>query len=239
MGWSTRQLAELAGTTLRTIRHYHEVGLLAEPERRANGYKSYGVAHLVRVLRVKRLTGLGLSLARIAELGDADEHPEEALRALDAELASTIERLQRVRVELGVILRQASPTELPPAVAKVVAEADLSAADRAFSVVLAQVLAPETFARYAESVREHGRWPVEVEFDELAEDADEGTRQRLAEAMLELPIVREMKVMFPGGIYADAPRGAKYASEAAGRALVDLYNSAQLDVLVRMGRSRE
>jgi hypothetical protein len=31
MAWSTRELAELAGTTLRAVRHYHEVGLLAEP----------------------------------------------------------------------------------------------------------------------------------------------------------------------------------------------------------------
>ncbi len=72
VGWSTNQLADLAGTTLRTIRHYHEVGLLAEPERQANGYKSYGVPHLVRVLRIKRLTGLGLSLTEIADLGDED-----------------------------------------------------------------------------------------------------------------------------------------------------------------------
>jgi len=106
VAWSTRQLAELAGTSLRTVRHYHEVGLLEEPKRRANGYKQYGVAHLVRVLRVKRLTDLGLSLSEIAAMGDADEHPEEALRKLDAELAETIERVQRIRAELSLILRE-------------------------------------------------------------------------------------------------------------------------------------
>jgi DNA-binding transcriptional MerR regulator len=83
--WSTSRLADLAGTTLRTVRHHHEVGLLAEPERRANGYKRYGVAHLERVPRIKRLTGLGLSLEQIADLGDEDEHPRAALRQLDAE----------------------------------------------------------------------------------------------------------------------------------------------------------
>ncbi|ANZ42502.1 MerR family transcriptional regulator [Lentzea guizhouensis] len=240
MGWSTRQLAELAGTTLRTIRHYHEVGLLAEPERRANGYKSYGVPHLVRVLRIKRLTELGLSLARIGELGEGDDaHPEEALKALDAEVAGTIERLQRVRAELGLMLREAAPAELPAGVAAVVAGSDLSAADRAFSVVLAQVMAPGTFARYAESVRLHGRQPVEVEFDELTEDADEETRQRVAEGMRELPILREIREAFPGGVYADAPRGARYASEMAARALVELYNKAQLDVLARMSSVKD
>jgi DNA-binding transcriptional MerR regulator len=64
LAWSTREIAELAGTTVRAVRHYHEVGLLAEPERRANGYKQYGVAHLIHVLRIKRLTDLGFSLSQ-------------------------------------------------------------------------------------------------------------------------------------------------------------------------------
>ncbi|WP_399921406.1 MerR family transcriptional regulator [Streptomyces kanamyceticus] len=54
--WSTGQLAELAGTTTKTVRHYHETGLLDEPERAPNGYKRYGVSHLVR-LRPGRTSG--------------------------------------------------------------------------------------------------------------------------------------------------------------------------------------
>ncbi len=52
MAWSTRQLAALAGTTLRAVRHYHEVGLLDEPERASNGYKQYRTEHLLRLLRI-------------------------------------------------------------------------------------------------------------------------------------------------------------------------------------------
>lgn len=58
--------------------------------------KRYGVAHLVRLLRIQRLTDLGFSLAQIAEMGAADEHPGKAFRTPDADLASTIERLKRV-----------------------------------------------------------------------------------------------------------------------------------------------
>lgn len=61
MGWSTREVAQLAGTTLRTVRHYHEIGLLDEPERLPNGYKAYRTEHLVRLLQIRRLTGLGFS----------------------------------------------------------------------------------------------------------------------------------------------------------------------------------
>src|SRR6185312_16235456 len=33
VAWSTSELAHLAGTTARTVRHYHDVGLLEEPRR--------------------------------------------------------------------------------------------------------------------------------------------------------------------------------------------------------------
>lgn len=34
MPWNTRQLAELADTTVNTVRRCHRLGLLDEPERR-------------------------------------------------------------------------------------------------------------------------------------------------------------------------------------------------------------
>lgn len=234
MGWSTSQLADLAGTTLRTIRHYHDVGLLAEPERRANGYKSYGVPHLVRVLRIKRLTGLGLSLTQIADLGEQDEHPGEALRRLDVELAETIDRLQRVRAELALILRQETSTDLPPGIAPVIEGADLSAQDRAFTVVLAQLLAPEAVSTYATVLKAHSKDPAMVEFDALPVDADEETRQRLAERLRANPYVEEMRSAFPDGMHAGAPRGEKFVMRTLGKVIRELYNTAQIDVLIRM-----
>jgi DNA-binding transcriptional MerR regulator len=236
VGWSTSQLADLAGTTLRTIRHYHEVGLLAEPERRANGYKRYGVPHLLRVLRIKRLTGLGLSLTQIADLGDADEHPGEALRELDAELATTIERLQRVRAEIALILRQETPTDLPPDIAAQITQADLSPQDRSFAVVLAQLITPEAMSAYAGTLEGYSRDPVVVEFENLPVDADEETRQHLAERLRVLPYTQEMRALFPDptSMYADAPRGEEFVMKTMGKVVVELYNKAQIDVLIRM-----
>ncbi|PXX61107.1 DNA-binding transcriptional MerR regulator [Nocardia tenerifensis] len=236
MAWSTRQLAELAGTSLRAVRHYHEIGLLAEPERRSNGYKSYGVAHLVRLLRIKRLTDLGFSLAQIAEMGEAEEHPEQAIRQLDAELAASIERLQRIRVELSQTLRQAGPTDLPPALAEAAAHVDLSDADRAFIVVLARVLGPSGIDAYIEMLHTYHAEPATVEFDQLPEDADEHTRRTLAERMA--PQVQSMLDGHPGLLdpYTDAPRGAHFAWQTVEVAVNDLYNSAQIDVLTRIGQ---
>lgn len=234
MAWSTREIAELTGTSLRAVRHYHEVGLLEEPQRRANGYKQYGVAHLVRVLRIKRLTDLGFSLSQIADMGDADDHPEEALRTLDAELAETIERLQRARVELGVILDQGGPTDLPPEFGAATVDAGLSDADRSFMVVLSRVLGPQGMQAYAEMLQNTPADPTNGALDTLPADADEQTRQDMAERLA--PHVRAVRAAYPGldVAAADAPHSQHFIRKTVGSAMVDLYSPAQIDVLVRL-----
>ena len=62
------ELAGLVGISTRAIRHYHRVGLLPEPARKANGYREYSLRNAVELARVRRLTELGLSLD---EVGDA------------------------------------------------------------------------------------------------------------------------------------------------------------------------
>ena len=62
----------MAGVTLKTLRHYHKIGLLDEPARLENGYRDYGVSHVVRLLRIRQLARLGLPLARIKERLDAE-----------------------------------------------------------------------------------------------------------------------------------------------------------------------
>lgn len=233
MAWSTRQVAELAGTSLRAVRHYHEVGLLDEPVRSTNGYKQYGVAHLVRLVQIRRMTDLGFTLPQIAELGD-DERPIDALRTLDAELGETIGRLQRARIELASILHDGrlhldpGPDVVPPAVG-----AQLSAADRAFLVVLTRVVGPRTLSAYRymlEAIRED---PTCAEFDTLAHDADEATRRSLAERLQ--PHVLHVQKDHPATRdFHDAPRGAAFAVRMLGAAIEDLYNPAQVDVLQRL-----
>ncbi|GAA3924069.1 helix-turn-helix domain-containing protein [Actinoplanes auranticolor] len=105
MPWSTRELAELTGTTVNTIRHYHRLGLLEEPERRHNGYKQYGDRELGRLLSIRRLVELGVPLARIGEAGTDGTVPPEILRQVDAGLAADIERLVRARTDIATILR--------------------------------------------------------------------------------------------------------------------------------------
>lgn len=234
MTWSTRQLADLAGTTVKAVRHYHEIGLLDEPERAVNGYKQYGVRHLVRLLRIKRLADLGLPLARIADLGDADERPEDALQVLDAELASTIERLQRVRAELAVILRHRAPVDLPEGFGPV--GANLPEADRALILVYSRVFDAAGMESLREMVRTSNLAPEARALETLPPDADEAARQQVAEAyaartrqlLADHPVMAELRTQ--------APRGVAFADKVIRRALDELYNPAQLDVLERVNR---
>lgn len=72
MDWSIQEIARLAGTTSRTLRHYDDIGLLAPSRIASNGYRHYDEAALVRLQRILLLRELGLGLPRIAEVLDAD-----------------------------------------------------------------------------------------------------------------------------------------------------------------------
>jgi DNA-binding transcriptional MerR regulator len=103
------ELADLVGISTRAIRHYHHVGLLPEPARKANGYREYSLRDAVGLARVRRLTELGLSLDEVGDVlaGDAGRDLAEILRELDADLARQEADLRRRRVRLGQLLRQA------------------------------------------------------------------------------------------------------------------------------------
>lgn len=233
MTWSTRELAELAGTTVKSVRHYHDIGILDQPPRASNGYKQYGVAHLVRVLQIKRLTTLGFSLAQVAAMGEDIAHPEQSLQALDAELAATIERLQRARMELGLILRHSARPDLPPELALGGRTGELSDADRSFATYLTRVLSPSELDAYGELLRSPAT-PTTAEFDALAADADQLTRDDLARRMT--PEVRILTERYPDAFRAADTRDQR-GSRHVGVVMSELYNPAQLDVLRSVARA--
>lgn len=103
------ELAALAGVTTRTVRHYHRIGLLPEPARRANGYRVYTLRDAVELARVRRLTELGLSLdeVRDALADDIGKELYEILAELDADLARQEAAVRQRRARLAELLRHA------------------------------------------------------------------------------------------------------------------------------------
>lgn len=92
------QLASYAGVTIRTVRHYHQVGLLPEPERDRSGYRTYDAGAVVRLIRIRTLADAGVPLARVQELLDAD--PDTfggAVEEIDRRLRAEIRELQQHR----------------------------------------------------------------------------------------------------------------------------------------------
>ncbi|MEV5975990.1 MerR family transcriptional regulator [Streptomyces sp. NPDC052114] len=110
------ELAGLVGVTTRTIRHYHHLGLLPEPERRPNGYRAYGLRHAVALARVRRLTELGLGLAEVRDAlaDDAGRELAEVLAGLDADLARQEAALKERRARLRALLDDAEHGRLTP-----------------------------------------------------------------------------------------------------------------------------
>ncbi len=92
------QLAGHVGVTVRAIRHYHERGLLKEPERDASGYRRYGGQAVVDLIRIKTLSDAGVPLARIQELlGAGPEDFAAAVSDIDTALRQKIRELSRSR----------------------------------------------------------------------------------------------------------------------------------------------
>jgi len=106
--WSIQEVARLAGTTSRTLRHYDDVGLLHPSRMGSNGYRYYDAASLTRLQRILLLRELGLGIAAIAEVlgGNTDDASalathlhwlQQEKNRLDRQIASvelTIERLR-------------------------------------------------------------------------------------------------------------------------------------------------
>jgi MerR family transcriptional regulator, thiopeptide resistance regulator len=95
MDWSIQEVARLAGTTSRTLRHYDDIGLLHPSRVAANGYRHYDEDALARLQQILLLRELGLGLAQVAEVLDRDVPEEHALAAHVARLRLEQERLGR------------------------------------------------------------------------------------------------------------------------------------------------
>ena len=92
--------ARLAGTNLRTLRYYEEIGLLRPAARSPGGFRYYRREDLDRLVMVASLQQLGLELAQIRELMDtrADGRPRPEFiarvrKALTAQAALIDERM--------------------------------------------------------------------------------------------------------------------------------------------------
>ena len=80
------ELAERTGLSIRTLRHYDEIGLLRPSARSEGGFRLYTPDDESRLLLIRRMKPLGYSLEQMGELlavvdGLADAPADAVLRA--------------------------------------------------------------------------------------------------------------------------------------------------------------
>ncbi|WP_203881080.1 MerR family transcriptional regulator [Planotetraspora kaengkrachanensis] len=223
------RLARYAGVSIKTIRVYHDKGLLPEPGCDSSGYRRYTARHAIDLIKIRTLAEAGVPLARIRELRAAsDEDFREALRQVDAgltarirDLRATQRRLRRLAAgslqvlspEVGDHLERLPGLGFSPR--WVALETDLwilvfaTHPDTALELFRdqAQALADPALRQiYLDYDRAHDLDPHDPRIDELAERIARATEERYGSA--DLPgqdVDADMPALIQGVVNASSP----------------------------------
>jgi DNA-binding transcriptional MerR regulator len=87
------QVAERTGLSLRTIRHYEEVGLVTPSARSKGGFRLYTDSDVSRLMVIRRMKPLDFSLEEMRELLGVVDRLAEATELPDEERTRLRERL--------------------------------------------------------------------------------------------------------------------------------------------------
>ncbi|MEU9480700.1 MerR family transcriptional regulator [Streptomyces sp. NPDC048191] len=236
------ELAAAVGVTTRTVRHYHHLGLLPEPERRTNGYRQYTLRHAVVLARIRRLTELGLGLTEVRDVlaDDAGKDLVEVLTELDEDLARQETEIRERRQRLRSLLDAGElPAEGPvsPQLAGLLAslpdDSPMAAKDREVLALIDTGAPPEERERMMSALRG------------ALDDPDALARARqvyalldeLADADPDDPRVPEAARALAACVPADLlPPGAAGTDNAVLRALYADFAPAQAEAIRRAVR---
>lgn len=106
------EVAERTGLSLRTIRHYDEMGLLPTSSRTEGGFRVFTDSDVERLFVVRRMKPLGFTLEEMADLlavvdGLADPTSGEETEGLRARLAGYLESAAARRQKMADNLARA------------------------------------------------------------------------------------------------------------------------------------
>ncbi len=108
------ELSERTGVPTRTIRYYEQFGVLPEPGRSANGYRTYGESSVARLRFIRDAQASGLTLEQIATVlglrSRGESTCEQVIELLEnhlADLDRRISDLTRTRHRLARLTERA------------------------------------------------------------------------------------------------------------------------------------
>lgn len=220
-GLTISEAAAYAGVTVKTVRHYHRLGLVGEPERDLSGYRRYASTDLLRLVQVRTLAGAGVPLSEIADLLAAE--PETFARSVadvERRLDKQIEELTERR---GTLRRLAHGNRvlLPERACTVVDRLAALGFDLDFvevhreALVLARALAPEFFDSYVTQLEARLNDPHHVEllkrmWEAESLDLDDPRVDELANALADNLLAHRELLVMPEGFEARSDANVRY-----------------------------
>ena len=104
------ELAEKTGLSLRTIRHYDEVGLLKPTGRTDGGFRLYTHGDFIRLMLIRRMKPLGFPLEEMTDLlrvidtlSDSDTMADpDVRRELDNFITEAVKRRAKLQEQLAM-----------------------------------------------------------------------------------------------------------------------------------------
>jgi DNA-binding transcriptional MerR regulator len=237
-GLTIGQAAAFVGVTIKTVRHYHRMGLLDEPPRDSSGYRRYTSTDLFRLVQVRAVADAGVPLGEIRELVDADpQRFADALadveRRLDERIAQLVARRDTLhRLVDGdrallpdracAVLNRLTELDLP---------ADFVAAERE-ALVLARALAPDFFEGFVAQLEQRLADPTYVElqrrgWEARTWDPDDPRLDELATAIADNLLTHRAQMEAQRGYFSTPDATARYE-------LINNHRADQLPGLARM-----
>ncbi|MFG2985659.1 MerR family transcriptional regulator [Streptomyces sp. NPDC048258] len=220
-GLTIGQAAAFVRVTIKTVRHYHRLGLVAEPERDGSGYRRYGSADLLRLVQVRTLAGAGVPLAEIGDLLDAD--PERFAGALDDVHHRLTEQIEDLIARRDTLHRLAHGDRalLPDRACAVLDRlADLGfgpdyVAGQREGLVLARALVPEIFDSFLTQLEHSLDDPEFVELtkrgcDAMSWDPDDPRIEELASALADKLLANRALLTMPTGFQNRSDAASRY-----------------------------
>jgi DNA-binding transcriptional MerR regulator len=100
------ELAERTGLSLRTLRHYDEVGLVRASGRTDGGFRLYTQADYDRLMLIRRMKPLGFTLDEMSDLlaviDSSEQKAGDGSPSLESFIAQAVERRERLREQLAM-----------------------------------------------------------------------------------------------------------------------------------------
>lgn len=220
-GLTIGQAAAFVGVTVKTVRHYHRLGLVAEPERDGSGYRRYRSDDLLRLVQARTLAGAGVPLAEVGDLLDAD--PERFATALDDVRHRLTERIEDLVARRDTLhrLTHGDRALLPDRACAVLDRlADLGfspdyVAGQREGLVLARALIPEIFDSFLTQFEHSLHDPEFVEltkrgWEARSWDPDDPRIEELASALAGNLLAGRAALAMPTGFQNQSDAASRY-----------------------------